>query len=342
MSSETTMPETSLDEMRQLLPVLPDADSDAGAAALARQDHLTKPVGSLGVLEQLAAWFAAWQGRDPVRLDRPRVAVFAGNHGVAARGVSAYPADVTAQMVRNFQSGGAAVNQLCRTVDAELRVYEMALDHPTADFTVAPAMTDEECACAMAYGMMAVEEGIDGLCLGEMGIGNSTSAAALACALFGGDAADWTGPGTGVAGPALENKINTVRAGVERHGGDGADALDLLARLGGHELAAITGAVLAARMGRVPVILDGFACTVAAAVLHRLAPAALDHCLVGHLSTEPGHERLLEAIGKEALLTMGMRLGEGSGAVLALGVLRGAVSCHVGMATFDEAGVSQG
>jgi len=341
MPTEPTMPEATLDEMRRLLPLLPDADAESGAAALARQGRLTKPTGSLGVLEDLAAWFAVWQGRDPVRLDRPRVAVFAGNHGIAARGVSAYPAAVTAQMVQNFQAGGAAVNQLCRTVDAELRVYEMALEHPTADFTETPAMTEEECARAMAYGMMAVEDGIDVLCLGEMGIGNSTSAAALACALFGGDAADWTGPGTGVAGAALENKIAMVRAGVERHNGGDADALDLLARLGGHELAAIAGAVLAARMGRVPVILDGFACTVAAAVLYKLDPSALDHCLVGHLSTEPGHARLLEAIGKDALLTMRMRLGEGSGAALALGVLRGAVACHLGMATFDEAGVSE-
>ncbi len=341
MPTETTMPQTSLAEMRQLLEAMPEADGAAGAAALERQDRLTKPAGSLGVLEDLAAWFAAWQGRDPVRLDRPRVAVFAGNHGVAARGVSAYPASVTAQMVQNFQAGGAAVNQLCRTADAELRVYELALEHPTADFTQGPAMSDEDCARAMAYGMMAVEEGIDVLCLGEMGIGNSTSAAALACALFGGDAADWTGPGTGVEGAALENKIATVRAGVERHAGDG-DALDLLARLGGHELAAIAGAVLAARIGRVPIILDGFACTVAASVLHRLDGGALDHCLIGHLSTEPGHARLLDRLEKEALLTMRMRLGEGSGAVVALGVLRAAVACHLGMATFDEAGVSEG
>jgi len=340
MPTEPSLPEPTLEEMRGLLPLLPDADAQSGEAALARQGRLTKPAGSLGVLEDLAAWFAAWQGRDPVRLDRPRVAVFAGNHGIAARGVSAYPADVTAQMVQNFQAGGAAVNQLCRMADAELRVYEMALEHPTADFTEAPAMTGEECARAMAYGMMAVEEGIDVLCLGEMGIGNSTSAAALACALFGGDPADWTGPGTGVAGAALENKIAMVRAGVDRHGGDG-DGLDMLARLGGHELAAIAGAVLAARMGRVPVILDGFACTVAAAVLFKLDPSALDHCLIGHLSTEPGHARLLQAIEKEPLLTMRMRLGEGSGAVLALGVLRSAVACHLGMATFDEAGVSE-
>lgn len=340
MPSDAAMPDVTLDEIRGLLKEMPEGDTNCAAAAAAHQARLTKPEGSLGVLEGLAAWFAAWQGRDPIRLDRPRVAVFAGNHGVAAQGVSAFPSVVTEQMVRNFQDGGAAVNQLCRVNDAELRVYEMALEHPTADFTKGPAMVPEDCARAMAYGMMAVEEGIDVLCLGEMGIGNSTSAAALAHALFGGAAADWTGPGTGVSGAAMDKKIEVVRTGVERHADGAADGLEILARLGGHELAAITGAVLAARIGQVPVILDGFACTVAASVLYALDRSALDHCVVGHLSTEPGHRRLLQAIDKEPILEMQMRLGEGSGAVLALGVLRAAVACHLGMASFDDAGVS--
>jgi len=332
--------EPSLDEIRQLFDTLPGPDTAAAETVLARNGRLTKPANSLGVLEHLAGWFAAWQGRDPIRLDRPRVAVFAGNHGVAARGVSAYPPEVTAQMVQNFQSGGAAVNQLCRRMDAELRVYELALDFPTADFTEGPAMSEAECARAMAYGMMAVEDGIDVVCLGEMGIGNSTSAAALAYGLFGGDASDWTGPGTGVAGEAMQNKIEVVERAVARHGADEPDPLVLLSRLGGYELAAIAGAVLAARVGRVPVILDGYACTVAASVLHALLDGVLDHCLVGHLSTEPGHRRVLDAIGKDPILELDMRLGEATGAVMALGILRAAVDCHLGMATFDEAGVS--
>ncbi len=330
---------TTLDEIRDILGRLPGPDAAAGAKAADREGQLTKPPGALARLEELTEWLSRWQGRHPPRLDRPRVAVFAGNHGVAARGVSAFPAEVTAQMVANFQAGGAAINQLCRTFDAELRVYEMALEEPTADFTTAPAMTGSECAHAMAYGMMAVEEGIDVLCLGEMGIANTTSAAALCHALFGGEAADWTGPGTGVQGEALGAKTAVVAGAVALHGAAG-DPLEILRRLGGRELAAITGAVIAARMGRVPVLLDGYACTAAAAVLHRIDPALLDHCTVAHCSAEPGHVRLLSAIGKKPLLNLGMRLGEASGAALALGILKAAVNCHTGMATFAEAGVS--
>jgi nicotinate-nucleotide--dimethylbenzimidazole phosphoribosyltransferase len=192
----------------------------------------------------------------------------------------------------------------------------------------------------MAYGMMAVEPGLDLLCLGEMGIANTTSAAALACALFGGGAADWTGPGTGVAGPALQRKTEAVAAGVARHRPAARDAFDMLRRLGGQELAAICGAAMAARLARTPVLLDGFACTAAAAVLHAVDKRALDHCLVAHVSAEPGHRRLLNAIDKAALFDFGMRLGEASGAALAIPVLKAAVACHAGMATFAEAGVS--
>lgn len=338
--NEETPPKADLSEIRGLLSVLPEADAEAEAAARAREATLTKPPGSLGRLEELAAWVAAWQGRHPPKIERPRVCVFAGNHGVAAQGVSAYPPEVTAQMVANFQAGGAAVNQLCLTNDAELRVYEMALEHPTADFTQGPAMDEEGCATAMAYGMMAVDEGLDLICVGEMGIGNSTAGAALAHALFGGKAEDWTGPGTGVEGAALARKRQVVDQAVTKHLAETTDAFDVLRRLGGHELAAIAGAIIAARMGRIPVILDGYAATAAAAVLHRSVPHALDHCIVGHLSAEPAHARLCEAIGKRPLLDLGMRLGEASGAALALGVVKAAVACHTGMASFAEAGVS--
>jgi nicotinate-nucleotide--dimethylbenzimidazole phosphoribosyltransferase len=243
-------------------------------------------------------------------------------------------------MVQNFIAGGAAVNQLCEAIDADLRVYEMALDEPTADFTAAPAMSDEDCALAVAYGMMTVEPGIDVIALGEMGIANTTSAAALCCALFGGSAAEWVGPGTGVAGEALLRKIAVVDEAVLRHRPQATDAFDLLARLGGRELAAIAGAVIAARRARVPVVLDGYATTAAAAVLFKLDPRALDHCIVAHRSAEPGHTRLLETLGKKPLLDLGMRLGEASGATLALFILKAALACHTGMATFAEAGVS--
>jgi len=335
-----TAPRANLDEMRALLRRLPGPDLEARSMAMMREAQLTKPAGALGRLEEISAWMAAWQGKHPPTANHPRSAVFAGNHGVAARGVSAYPASVTAQMVQNFIAGGAAVNQLCRAVDADLRVYELALDEPTADFTQGPALSDEDCALAIAYGMTAVETGIDLLAVGEMGIANTTSAAALCCALFGGRVEDWVGPGTGVAGEGLARKASVVAEGVALHRAETAEPFELLRRLGGRELAAIVGAVMAARQARVPVLLDGYAATAAAAVLHAADPHALDHCLVAHRSAEPGHARLLQAIGKDPLIDLGMRLGEASGATLAIAIVKAAVVCHTGMATFAEAGVS--
>ncbi len=333
-------PAASLDEIRALVSHLPGPDLEAGSAAATREAQLTKPAGSLGRLEELAGWLATWQGRHPPRIEHPRTVVFAGNHGVASRGVSAYPASVTAQMVQNFIAGGAAVNQLCRVIDADLRVYEMNLDTPTGDIVDGPAMSDNECARAIAYGMMAVEPGIDALAVGEMGIGNTTVASALCMGLFGGEAAEWTGPGTGVGGAALDRKREAVAAAVARHRGEAGDPFELLRRLGGLEFAAMAGAILAARMGRVPVVLDGFCSAAAAAVLYAADPRALDHCVAGHVSAEPGHRRLLAAIGKTPLLDLGMRLGEASGAALAIPLLKSALACHTGMATFAEAGVS--
>lgn len=337
---DESVPVATLDEMRALIRDMPGPDLAAGSVAATREAQLTKPAGSLGRLEELAHWMATWQGRNPPSADRPRTAVFAGNHGVADKGVSAYPAEVTAQMVKNFIDGGAAVNQLCRTVDADLRVYELALEQPTQDFTQGPAMSDEDCATAMAYGMMAVDQDIDLLALGEMGIGNTASAAALCSVLFGGTAREWVGPGTGVAGPALERKIAIVQAGIDLHRQLIREPLEILCRVGGLEFAAICGAIVAARRARVPVLLDGYAATAAAAVLFALDRNALDHCQVAHRSAEPGHTRLLQKLGKEPLLDLGMRLGEGSGATLAIGLVKAAVACHRGMATFAEAGVS--
>ena len=326
-------------DIRRLLGELPAPHLESGTAAAARQAQLIKPAGALGRLEELAAWLATWQGRHPPGMDRPRVAVFAGNHGVAAQGVSAYPASVTGQMVQAFIDGGAAINQICAAFDADLRVYEMALEAPTADFTDAPAMPEDDCVRAMAYGMMAVEDGFDVMALGEMGIANTTSAAALSCALFGGAPADWVGPGTGVDGAGCARKAEVVRAGLERHAAMLDDPLTALRCLGGLELAAIAGAVLACRMARTPVLLDGFTATAAAAVLFRLDPRLLDHCRVGQLSREPGHARLVAELGQTPLLDLGMSLGEASGAAAALPLLRAACACHNGMATFGEAGV---
>ena len=333
-------PIASFDEVRLLIDELPGPDYDSQSAAVEREAKLTKPEGALGKLEQIVGWLAAWQGEYPPKINHPRTAVFAANHGVANLGVSAFPSSVTEQMVQNFISGGAAVNQLCKVFDSDLRVYELALDQPTNDFTKGPAMSEAECAHAMAYGMMAVEPGLDILCLGEMGIGNTTSASALSLALFGGNAKDWVGSGTGISSDALGKKIKIVQQACELHGNMKGDPLAIFAALGGLELAAIAGAILAARLAKVPVVLDGFACTVAAAILYAIKPCTIDHCLVSHCSVEPGHKKLLGKMNKESLLDLGMRLGEGSGATLALGIIRAAIACHLGMATFEDAGVS--
>ena len=328
--------------MRRILRDLPGPDLTAQTEVVRHQAELTKPPGSLGRLEEIVEWLAAWQGRAHPRVERPRIAVFAGAHGVARRGVSAYPPEVTAQMVKNFLDGGAAINQLSSAIDADLRIYELDLANPTEDFTQAPAMSEKRTANAMAYGMMAAEPGIDVLCLGEMGIANTTAAATLCAALFGGSGADWAGPGTGVTGQALSRKIAVIDEALAHHKDAIAarDPLTLLATVGGEELAAIAGAVLAARMGRIPVLLDGYVCTAAAAVLFAADRHALDHCLVAHRSAEPGHQRLLEAIGQRPLFDLGMRLGEASGAAVAVPILKAAVACHNGMATFASAGVS--
>ncbi len=332
-------PVANFAEIRAVLASFPGPDREAAAQAAAREGQLTKPPGALGRLEEISAWMATWQGKARPKADHPRVAVFAANHGIAVQGVSAFPPSVTAQMVRNFVSGGAAVNQLSTLFDADLRVYEMALEKPTADFSKGPAMSEEDCARAMAYGMMAVEPNLDILCLGEMGIANTASASAICAGLFGGDAQDWVGPGTGVAGDALAHKKAVIDGALKLHFAAKRDPLDVLARVGGLELAAIAGAVMAARLARTPVLLDGFACTAAASVLYALDEHALDHCMVAHMSAEPGHRRLLERIGKKPLFDLGMRLGEGSGAALALGVVKAAIACHTGMATFADAGV---
>ena len=329
---------SGVSEFEALLTRLPGGDPAAHAAWAAREPSLTKPAGSLGRLEEISDWLSSWQGRHPPRLEKVVARVFAGNHGVAALGVSAFPAEVTVQMVANFRHGGAAINQLCRCVGAELEVIALDLATPTADFTQGPALSDADFARSVNSGLESVPEGADLLVIGEMGIGNTTPAAALPLALYGGEAADWTGRGTGVEGAALARKTEVVAAGVARH--QGASPIELLRRLGGRELAAMAGAVTAARMRRVPVLLDGYVATAAVAALEVQRPGALDHCLAAHVSAEPGHRWLLDKLGKRPLLNLGMRLGEGSGAALAVALVRGALACHTGMATFAEAGVS--
>lgn len=337
MTMTTPLRFDSLAQLSKLSINLPEIDTAAADAAHARQIELTKPPGSLGRLEDLAIFMAGWLGAEKPVITSAQALVFAGNHGVCAQGVNAFPQAVTAQMVANFQHGGAAINQLCDLSGADLSVIPLDLDTPTADFTESAAMSEEECLAAMQRGAEAVDPDAGILILGEMGIGNSTVAAALSHAAFGSQAADWVGAGTGSLPEGIDLKARVVAKGVELH--RQSRGLAQLAALGGREQAAICGAVLAARMVRIPVLLDGFICTAATAPLYADNPVFLDHCLIGHASREPGHRKLCEAMGKEPVLSLDMALGEGSGAALALSILRGALACHNGMATFAEAGV---
>jgi nicotinate-nucleotide--dimethylbenzimidazole phosphoribosyltransferase len=319
---------------------MPQPSRGAMEAVAQRQRELTKPAGSLGRLEGLVAWLAGWQGRDMPSLDRPLVAVFAGNHGIVLQGVSAYPPEVTRQMVANFSAGGAAINQICATFGLGLKVYELALDMPTRDITRDAAMEEREAAGTFAFGMEAIADGPDLLIPGDMGIGNTTIAAAIYHALYGGRAGDWVGRGAGIDDAGWTRKVAAVERAVALHGGHRDDPLEILRRLGGRVIAAIAGAILAARLQRIPVILDGYVVCAAAAILHACDAHALDHCIAGHVSAEGAHREVLRRLGQEPLLDLGMRLGEASGGALAAGILKAALACHTGMSTFGEAGVA--
>ncbi len=327
------------DDIRNLFLQMPEAATPMVEEVRARDAQLTKPAGALGRLESCVEWLAAWQGKSKPTILRPLVAVFAANHGVVAQGVSAFPPAVTRAMLENFAAGGAAVNQICATYDIGLKVFELALDYPTKDITQEPAMDEAACAATFAFGMEAIAGGTDLLCLGEMGIGNTTIAAAIYHALYGGTAADWVGRGTGVDDAGLARKIDAVERAIALNEGHLSDPLEIMRRLGGREIAALAGAIMAARMERIPVILDGYVVTAAAALLHAIDDTALDHCIAGHVSAEGAHVEVLRRIGKAPMLDLGMRLGEGSGAALAAGLLKAALACHRDMATFAQAHV---
>ncbi|MGC1448162.1 MAG: nicotinate-nucleotide--dimethylbenzimidazole phosphoribosyltransferase [Xanthobacteraceae bacterium] len=331
---------TSFSGLRAVCFDLPSGHPAASAAVAQREAVLTKPPQSLGRLEDLVGWLAHWQGHAPPRLDHVEVLVFAGNHGVTKQGVSAYPAEVTAQMVANFAAGGAAINQLARAAGAALRVIPLELDRPTSDFTQQSALSEAEFIAAVAAGYDAVSPDSNLICLGEMGIGNTTAAAAIAAALFGGGGARWAGRGTGIDTEGLARKRTVIDRALARHIATLHDPLAAAAALGGRELAAILGATLSARRKNIPVLLDGFVCTAAVAPLAKLRADALAHTQAAHVSAEAGHRMLLDEIGLKPLVDLNMRLGEASGAAVALQILHAALACHTGMATFAEAGVS--
>ncbi len=328
---------STLAGFQDILNGLSSTNDAAQTAAAERNGQLTKPPGALGRLEDMAIWYAGWRGNPRPEITAPQVIIFAGNHGVTAQGVSAFPSEVTEQMVLNFQHGGAAINQLSKAAGASLNVHALSLDEPTADFTQSAAMSEDACVAALLAGWNAVDVSADLLVVGEMGIGNTTSGAAIAHALYGGTAEDWTGRGTGVDDAGLINKARVVREAVSLHPVSGLEALRCL---GGRELAAMAGAIVRARMLSIPVIMDGFICTAACACLESAQTGALDHVIAGHVSAESAHAAVLQKLGKEPILSLGMRLGEGSGGALAINILKSAVACHSGMATFAEAGVS--
>ncbi|MCH7628224.1 MAG: nicotinate-nucleotide--dimethylbenzimidazole phosphoribosyltransferase [Proteobacteria bacterium] len=331
---------SSIAAFEAALGALPAADTSAIAAARARQGELTKPPGSLGRLEDIAVFMAGWQGTACPTLTHGRAAIFAGNHGFTIHGVSAFPASVTASMVANFSAGGAAINALARAAGLDLKIVALELDRPTADFTIAPAMDADECLAALSSGAEVVTPDLQILIVGEMGIGNTTAAAALCARSFGGSVAEWTGPGTGVDSAGIARKIAVIERALGHHGDAPHTPFETLRRLGGREIAAIAGAVVKARQLRIPVVLDGFITCAALAPLAATAPGVTDHCIAGHCSAEPGHVRLLDLLGLVPLLDLGLRLGEGSGAALAVSVIRAALATHAQMATFAEAGVA--
>ncbi len=332
---------SSLDDVRAMVRDLPGPDEAAAAAARDREANLTKPAGSLGRLESLAEWLATWQGRHPPEMKAPHAAVFVGNHGIARLGVSAYGIEVTAQMHQNYLHGGAGFNAMCRAMGVSYDIYDIEIDRPTEDFTQAPAMSEADLVAALNVGLAAVKPGMSVFCPGEMGIANTASAAAVLAALFKGTAEEWTGAGSGVTGQHFQKKVDVVRKGLALHTADDPDPLEIMRRLGGRELAAMTGAILAGRMLRVPVLVDGFLCSASASVLRCMRPDALAHCQFSHASLEAGHALLMEKLSGSPILHMDMRLGEATGAILAVGILRSAVACHTELLTFEEARVSR-
>jgi nicotinate-nucleotide--dimethylbenzimidazole phosphoribosyltransferase len=335
-------------------------DADVAAAARARQDRLTKPLGSLGRLEDLSVWVASCQGVCPPRqFQRPRVVVFAGDHGVTSAGVSAYPAEVTAQMVANFDAGGAAINVLAEAAGASVRVVDIAVNaaeplsaaigahkvrRGSGNIAVEDALSAEETAAAIEAGRAIADEEVDSgadlLIAGDMGIGNTTAATTLIAALTNSEPVAVVGRGTGIDDAGWARKTAAIRDALYRARGLSADPVGLLRVCGGADFAAMAGFCAQAAVRRTPVLLDGVVVTAAALVADRLAPGARQWWQAGHRSTEPAHALALQRLDLEPIIDLRMRLGEGTGAAVALPVVRAAVAALSSMATFDEAGVT--
>jgi nicotinate-nucleotide--dimethylbenzimidazole phosphoribosyltransferase len=335
-----------------------EVDEDSRDQALARQQQLTKPTGSLGQLEAVAVQLAGLQGRVKPSVGNVWIAIFAGDHGVVAEGVSAYPQAVTGQMLHNFIMGGAAISVLARQLSAQLDVVDLGTVSPlnlpgvrhlnlgagTANFANGPAMTQAQLEAALAGGrdsvLRAKAANTELFIGGEMGIGNTTAASAVACSLLNCPVALLVGPGTGLDAQGVQHKARVIEQALQLHAGQAGDALGSLRALGGFEIAALVGAYLACAQEGIAVLVDGFICTVAALVAVRINPSCRQWLFFGHRGAEPGHRHVLETLQSEPLLELGLRLGEGSGAALAVPLLRLACELHNGMATFAEAAVA--
>jgi nicotinate-nucleotide--dimethylbenzimidazole phosphoribosyltransferase len=318
---------------------LPAPDASASAAVRARADDILRPTGALARLDEIAVHIAGWQRTTTPRIERPAALIFAADHGVAAKGdVSAYPTQVTAAMFEAFTQRRATINALARSVGASATAIDVGVGEPTGDIRVEPALTPARFDAVVDIAVAAVDAlDTDLLVLGEMGIGNTTVAAAIAAALLGGNGADWVGRGTGVDDDGLARKAAAVDAAVERIRASGVtDPIEIMREVGGAELVAMAAACGAARLRSIPVLLDGYVCSAAMLPLHAAATDALDHCLVGHCSAEPGHRRVLERLDRGPLLDIGMRLGEGSGAMAAVPLVRMACAAVVEVPTFAE------
>lgn len=323
----------------RLLEEAPSADESRRRTVAARAASVLRPAGALARLDEVAVWLAGWQRTERPAVRRPHAVVFVADHGVAARGVSAYPSAVTPAMLRALREGIATAAAMARAVGAELHVVDVGTGRPTGDITVEPALSADAIARCFEAGRDAVVSiACDLLALGEMGIGNTTPAAAVVATLYGGPAEQWTGRGTGIDDETWARKVAVVEQARARVPA-GAGPIETLRQVGGSELAALVGAIVEARVRSIPVVLDGFVVTAAAAPLEALVPGALDHCIAGHRSPEPGHGLLLEKLAKEPLLDLGLRLGEASGALAAVPLIRLAAAAVVDVATFEEWGL---
>ena len=325
-----------MNPLQELLDGLTQPDGEAAAAVADRAADILRPAGALARLDQVAVWLAGWQGTSVPVVARPAAVIFAGDHGVAADGVSAYPSEVTAAMLAAYRRGVATINALAATAGATVHAVDVGVGVPTGNLRSEPALDTERFAACVAAGVEAVAAlDTDLLVVGEMGIGNTTAAAAVCACVLAGAPEDWVGSGTGVDAEGRDRKIAAVADARRRTAAIG-DPIELLRHVGGCELVAMAAAIAEARRRRIPVVLDGFVVGAAALALHAASPGALDHCIAGHVSAEPGHRRLLAHLGMVPLLDLGMRLGEGSGAMFAVPLVAMAANAVTKVATFTE------